>query len=347
EDALFYTPGNFTNNGFTQNQGDMVVAGHWRNSNVYQGIGALTLSGEKTQIIINNNQAINKLIIEGGGQKFLVGNLKVTDELHLENGLFTTSMTDSLWLSSKVKISGGSQFSYINGPLGQLGSGPKFYPIGTDEYYTPIEFSEILGANPAVVIIADFDSGFQPQTEGDYVAVSPVSYKINLASGFVENYEMILPPKESYFEYDQVAAIWSESGNDMYKTVSSSSDRFLLPGIANKVGLIAIETPVNNGGQKFYFSKSLSPNAFDEENKSVRVYGNELLEEDFSLTVFNRWGIIVYETNSLEEMQDSGWNGKQKQNGELVQSGSYPFILRATKFTGEKIEEKGIISVFR
>ncbi len=43
--------GDFVNEGFIQNQGSFFISGNWKNTNVYQGTGRVTLYGDLDQTI--------------------------------------------------------------------------------------------------------------------------------------------------------------------------------------------------------------------------------------------------------------------------------------------------------
>jgi hypothetical protein len=60
--------------------------------------------------------------------------------------------------------------------------------------------------------------------------------------------------------------------------------------------------------------------------------------------VFNRWGEIVYESNSLERMSSNGWDGRSI-SGAALASGAYPYRLMALDKTGRKLDKKGVITI--
>jgi hypothetical protein len=76
----------------------------------------------------------------------------------------------------------------------------------------------------------------------------------------------------------------------------------------------------------------------------IKIFGNKLAEENFQLLVYNRWGLMVFETSSLQQMLHTGWDGRHK-SGDILPAGAYPFVMRGVSKTGETIEKKGIISI--
>ncbi len=91
----------------------------------------------------------------------------------------------------------------------------------------------------------------------------------------------------------------------------------------------------------FYLSTALSPNASRPENRKVMIFGDRLAAEDFHFQVFNRWGDLVFETNSLDEMKVNGWDGQ----GRRLSTGTYPYRLTGLDKTGRPFERKGVITI--
>ena len=80
----------------------------------------------------------------------LEGSLTIYDELILTDGIITTTSTNSIIIASGASISGGSEDSYIDGPLIKQGStgGSSFtFPLGDGSTYAPLEISSMSDAN--------------------------------------------------------------------------------------------------------------------------------------------------------------------------------------------------------
>ncbi|HFC00022.1 MAG TPA: T9SS type B sorting domain-containing protein, partial [Phaeodactylibacter sp.] len=85
------------------------------------------------------------------------------------------------------------------------------------------------------------------------------------------------------------------------------------------------------------------PNAFspngDGENDLYRIYSGAVDDIDY-FRVFNRWGVLVYETND----RYGTWDGKM--NGKLLPEGVYIYVLSAKcKLDGSTILKKGDITI--
>lgn len=91
-----------------------------------------------------------------------------------------------------------------------------------------------------------------------------------------------------------------------------------------------------------------APNTFtpddDEFNQGWRVYmeGIDLL--NFNLTVYNRWGQIIWESNDISVP----WDGTYGQNGRPVQDGTYTWFIRAADALNDsKYEFNGHVNIIR
>ncbi|QSE97876.1 T9SS type B sorting domain-containing protein [Fulvivirga lutea] len=104
-------------------------------------LGGLLLGGSGQQGIGTANLlAIPNLIIDGGGTKGIIGQVLVTNQLELANGIVSTPENDNVNFlavgSNGEATSNGT--SWVTGPLLQQGSGAKFYPLGAANRYAPI-----------------------------------------------------------------------------------------------------------------------------------------------------------------------------------------------------------------
>lgn len=90
-----------------------------------------------------------------------------------------------------------------------------------------------------------------------------------------------------------------------------------------------------------------APNIFtpdgDEYNESWRVYIAGIDIYDFHLTMFNRWGEIVWESYN----PDATWNGRYGSQG-MVQDGTYVWVIEAKdSYNDKKYEFRGHVTVLK
>ena len=63
--------------------------------------------------------------------------------------------------------------------------------------------------------------------------------------------------------------------------------------------------------------------------------------QDFQMTIWNRWGELLYETNN----PDAAWNGSKHNSGKLVPPGVYVYQVKYRDPRGEPIELQGFATL--
>lgn len=90
---------------------------------------------------------------------------------------------------------------------------------------------------------------------------------------------------------------------------------------------------------RLYVPNSFSPNG-DGLNDVFKPIGIEISEVGYTMSVYNRWGELVFMTHNLNE----GWDGRV--NGRIVEGGSvYNYIIQYQNQEGRPFVRKGIIHV--
>ncbi len=117
-------------------------------SNFSAGTGQVVMNGSSSQFI--TGVTFNDLIIDntsGGVTLISHGNSTVSDSLTLTNGILTTDASDLLILTSTTPYSGGSNSSYVDGPVQNnalSGSHTSFiFPLGNSNKYAPLGIGSI------------------------------------------------------------------------------------------------------------------------------------------------------------------------------------------------------------
>lgn len=89
------------------------------------------------------------------------------------------------------------------------------------------------------------------------------------------------------------------------------------------------------------------PNAFTPNNDSTndvfKGVGIMTGATNFRMTIWNRWGELVFETNNPDE----GWNGLKNNTGKPSPNGVYPVVVTFTGPRGRQFEYKGVASLIR
>jgi len=87
-----------------------------------------------------------------------------------------------------------------------------------------------------------------------------------------------------------------------------------------------------------YLPNVFSPNG-DGENDILYVKGKGI--ETINLTIYNRWGNKVFESNDLLQGWDGTYNGNEQGNGVFV------YYITATFIKGKTVEDKGNVSIVK
>ncbi len=102
-------------------------------------------------------------------------------------------------------------------------------------------------------------------------------------------------------------------------------------------GLDTINVKVFNTLPDIFVPNAFVPNSLNSqlEPKPVGISSLEYFR------VFNRWGQMVYQTSEIGR----GWNGMI--NGMIQPTGTYVWIIKATDYTGKKVQRKGTATLVR
>lgn len=109
--------------------------------------GNLTGSNAIFQLEVNNNAGVN-IINTALTDIAAGGDVEISDQLTLTNGLVSTDTVNSLKVLADASIVGGGEFAYINGPFireMRNGSNNYFFPIGTSNRYGRIDLESPSG----------------------------------------------------------------------------------------------------------------------------------------------------------------------------------------------------------
>jgi hypothetical protein len=348
----FHLDGNFTNEGFLQNQGSFFISGNWNNTNVYQGSGSVTLNGDLDQNFFNNRNAVFHLIADGIGPKIINGFVPISNQLDLTLGIVAVADADTLLIANGANIEGGSTLSYVEGALTHIGSGYKFFPIGKNGGYYPTELLNVTGITP-VNEMEVFEISTRPNVPGGVTVFSTTYWQRKTISGTFLGSPLSIgyTIPDDYTNRHVIDILQSDALDNDFAILGNTRVEYNDPipmvisdnAATRNVFILGESIPVDGIPGEFYLSTTLSPVASNTDNRYVKVFGNQLANSDFQFRVFNRWGLMVYETSSLEDMLQVGWDGRHK--GDHLPSGAYPFILKAVTKTGDVIEKKGVISI--
>jgi gliding motility-associated-like protein len=76
------------------------------------------------------------------------------------------------------------------------------------------------------------------------------------------------------------------------------------------------------------------------ENDCYKIYGTECFDT-FKLSIYNRWGEVVFESENKEDCWDGTYRGQE------VDSGVFVYQLDGVLVTGQEFARKGNITLVR
>lgn len=145
--------------------------------------------------------------------------------------------------------------------------------------------------------------------------------------------------------------VWDFAG---LGTSSLTNPSFTFPNDTGRVYYVCL-TAINTNGCTDDFCMNIiineefvlyAPNAFTPDGNGVNdifyVYGNDIDPEYFTLYIFDRWGELIYTSNSLS----AGWDGTFK--GQKVPNDVYVWRVQTQSLATEKYYEKnGHVTLIR
>jgi len=109
---------------------------------------------------------------------------------------------------------------------------------------------------------------------------------------------------------------------------------------ATFVKRISVESNTN-----LFIPNVISPTSSNPENSRVKIYGESISGDKFRFEIYNRWGLLVYETTDLSEAQSVGWDGRS--NNEEKDNNVFTYIVRGEYITGQEFERTGTITLVK
>ncbi len=357
QESVVVVNGNVNNLGILTNEGNFSVGGDWNNAGVYQTTkGRFILHGEELQQIHHNGQPIAILHLQGAGEKQLSSPLLLVDSLVLQEGILTTSSEGSLTLMTTAGVAGGNELAYINGPMVYQGTGYRYFPVGKNNHFRPITLLEVKGADPVLQVeVQEPNENAIPgerlesvsekryweikTVEGTYEG-SLIALSIGEDEGFRDVEGIIVTgttaPGAAYTNLGQSDL----TGSALSGTVTSR-EVSALPYVA--LGITS-EFSLKN---QVLVPSAFAPEAPDPQNRALRIYAVNVLPEQFVLKIFDRWGQVVYQTTSLDEALQQGWNGLHQKTHQPAQFGVYTYYVNVLFDNQIPKEQTGTITLFR
>ncbi len=283
---------------------------------------------------------------------------------NLTSGFYTVTVTDNsacsivvvfemtapppLSLSAEFSnpICDGPTTGFVNVIQSSGGISPYTYSLDGNDFTDDLLFEnltegtyelEMMDANGCIFSVTETLIAPQiPEIDlGENIEINlGETYTFQTAFNNVNLQEIVWTPTDGFDCEDCLAPTFLPLNSENYTLFVSSEDD--CPAIDS------ITITVSKFRQ-FFAPNAFSPN-FDGYNDYFTLYGGIEVELIKKLTVFNRWGAVVFEGNDLESGIDTqGWNGTF--NGKTVNPDVYIWIAEIQFLDGEVISYSGDLTV--
>lgn len=353
KDTDFIVKGDFQNQGKIVNQGTVTVSGNWTNGNKYfASTGKFILNGDGTQVVRHNKDSFHILVLSGTGEKIWQEEAEVVKEVSFSTSLLSTQTPGALIVRNGGIITGASATGYVNGLLFREGTGLRDFPIGKGGKYLPVTLTNIDGSNDVMIgfEIKEPNTGAQPGSAVQ--SVSQIRYaELSKRSGTLNGspISLTIGNDETQTPAQDLIVAESNTQNGVYRnlgqgslTGSTITSGFSLTG---SFFALALSEPLDENS--VFIPNAFAPGSSNSEEQLIKIYSDQLAPEEFEFLVFSKWGNVIFQSNSLAEMKATGWNGVNKETGELVSLGVYTFTARGKFINGKAFEKTGNITLIR
>lgn len=376
EGADLQVGGDLDNNGLIENLGKISLFGDFFNNSILNStMGELSFQGDAMQRLVSPSLEISNLVIDGFSNELMLESniIRILSSVEFVSGIIKKEESAQFIIEAEAEVLGGNESSYFDGELIQIGTGFKYYPIGNNGLFAPITMEDIRGINVRMKVSASVPNSLIPLPAENVIGVSEHAvWKLDLVEGTVDSILLSMDfaeadlnsfTNENEINANLISPVLLQKGieDEFFQTLGVSE---LLDTDSVTFGRITAEeylklsiddgkyvalglAPILPNEGAFYIPNAFSPNAFDEDNKSFRVFGEKVVNEDFELKIFNRSNVIVYETNDFIEANTVGWDGINKNNGNDEPSGLYYYTISYKLEDGVIRREQNAIYLIR
>ncbi len=269
------------------------------------------------ELIINSTDTINDNCGQGTGSVIF----------HTTGG--TTPYTYTLTDANNTTVA-TSQDSIINGLEGEDPSGITYYYSLTDANGCQIPTST---TNLFTILERDEDAPNPP----DYGLSSPQYCPNEPLVIMDKNSTTANLPHQYYIESNLQDIYYTNTGTLTIPTETLNGSEVLHITAIGEAGAdnegclsdtILVGLEQKNCEDTVITTNSFSPNGNLYENTTFKIDLSYIEDEGFKgvkVTIFNRWGDIVYKTNNYDN-KENAWDGKNL-NGEFLAEGTYFYII--------------------
>jgi len=330
-------PDSIINNGEITNNGDLIVQGTWINNNVYNsGTGSITLASASPQFINHNDQSLTQLTISGGGDKIFEQDIIVEDQLVMDDGLLISSNGARIIVNDGALITGASEVSYIVGEVINIGTGLKYFPVGTTDAFLPLELLDVQGSSPQIGATASADN-INLTTVGTLDEVSARWFwELEIVTGeFVGSPIRLAVNQESLGgEITQFVVAEAINANNPFRTLGQSDfggDTFdgYATSSLNAVGgfyAVGLDLSITEERPALSIFNAVTPNG-DNRHEFLRIENIEFYPNN-QVVIYDKTGRKVYEVEGYNNVEKVFSGYGTFNDGDLLPEGTYYYLIK-------------------
>lgn len=369
EGANLEVGGDLDNNGVIQNRGTLSLYGDWLTNANFNGLqGKLQFLGGSNQMVSPPQLTVSELVINQGGEVNFPGNQYIIlDKIDFQFGNIKPGDDTRFVLEPTVKVEGGSNSSYFDGTLIAKGSGIKTFPVGSDGLYAPVTLLSVFGLNTEIAAKFNKENSVDPIPGDSLLGVSHRGlWELQLINGATDPTKVELEfseedltdfrrPNNIRHRVNSPVIAYSTNPEGIYQSLGvesiNDSDSLtfgtivseftLQPSLGQKIYLAVGLAPRVPSEGLYFIPEAFSPQASDPKNQTFKIFGQHISEDGFNLQIYNRYGVVVYTTNSFAEANQNGWNGQNQKTGADEPAGVFYYTIKFQFETGLPVQQKG------
>lgn len=332
ENATLTVWGDVWNKGNIINEGNIQLNGDWTNVGSYSSeSGAMSVIGIST--IDNESNEISNLSIDASGGVFITSDLTITNSLSLVNGMIILADDTELTLGQNAVLNGGTEDSYINGALFLPPSEDLFFPVGTDNHFTPFSLKGVM--SDTLIGVKTFSGSTESAFSSALDSISPNRYWHLQSDSSFSARQMSLPViGEDFIASVDEATVASTPHLDLPFTTYGDP---LFTGTLT-AGTVVYEAPIRTG---YYLLAdrigddppikviNVVTSLQDGKHDFLRIENVEFYENNL-VEVFDRLGNKVFEMRGYNN-RDRVFRGKANVGArDMLTTGNYYYTIRLT-----------------
>lgn len=271
--------------------------------------------------------------------------------------------------------------SYFQGTIISRGSGNRIFPVGDGGYYGTIELIDMRGGLATTELgVSLIHQNTPPPVPGpDLFGVSEENTwvvdalrsapdSVQLQIDYIAE-DLVNFTNRNEFKADLQSPVIAQSDSlpsgpfrslgveSLFDTDADSTTMGIL--LAEKYASFDGElgpkyfaiawAPLVDPEAPMFFPDAFSPADPNPINQTYKVFGQNVAREPFKIEIYNRFSILVYESDDFQEVNETGWDGTNLRGREEPTGTYYYYALYANKNDPDQnlIEKTGTILLLR